>query len=216
MYQSDNKDRRFIRVSSKRQITLPISFVKALGIEEVVECILREDALLVRPFRSGTQNSFPDLILARLLDKGLAGRQLLDAFRTRNGRIRPELEKLFELAEGISTGRTLSASVPTYYHRPLYARFDLRFTPVASGYLAGIEEQLKQEEFHQALLTIATDPKCGNPLGDDLQGLQGYDVYYGEERHMLAYWTFKSYQCVIVMLAGTKGDILAQLEPRTD
>jgi AbrB family looped-hinge helix DNA binding protein len=81
------------RVSSRRQVTIPQKFYEKLSIKDEVEFILRDGELLVRPVREQNEG-FADLILEDLVKEGLTGEQLIKAFRERNAKVRPAVERL--------------------------------------------------------------------------------------------------------------------------
>ncbi|MEX1029131.1 MAG: AbrB/MazE/SpoVT family DNA-binding domain-containing protein [Paenibacillaceae bacterium] len=83
------------KVSSRRQVTIPQKFFEKLSIKEEVEFILRNGELLVRPVREHDEG-FADLILEDLVNEGLTGEQLLKAFRERNAKVRPAVERLLD------------------------------------------------------------------------------------------------------------------------
>lgn len=47
----------------KRQITIPIDFYKAVGIEDEVDCYLQDDAIIIRPAQE-LSGAFDEQILA--------------------------------------------------------------------------------------------------------------------------------------------------------
>lgn len=76
-----------ISVSSKRQITIPLEYCKALNIENEVECIIKDDSIIIRPVIDNTQDNFADLILEDLIKEGYKGEKLLNEFRKRKKQI---------------------------------------------------------------------------------------------------------------------------------
>jgi hypothetical protein len=87
-----------ISVSPKRQITLPLAFVKQLGIEQEVDCVLEQNAIKILPVYEDT-GAFDDLILAELISEGYTGQELLCKFKEQRSKIRPAVEKLLEEAD---------------------------------------------------------------------------------------------------------------------
>lgn len=88
-----------IRVSSKRQITIPIRACKELDIGSEVEWELKNDTLVIRPADTEPSGEFDDLILADLIKEGYQGEELLEKFRDMRRRIRPAFLKMLEDCE---------------------------------------------------------------------------------------------------------------------
>jgi len=92
-------DTKRIRVSEKRQITIPKKFFEKLNLGDEVECFLRPDKneIVIRPVRQETE--FAEEILADLIKKGYSGQNLLDEFKRIRAKIRPAVKHLIEEAE---------------------------------------------------------------------------------------------------------------------
>ncbi|TMN18842.1 AbrB/MazE/SpoVT family DNA-binding domain-containing protein [Lentibacillus cibarius] len=88
---------KHIRVSEKRQITIPKRFFEQLGIEESLICELRGDEIVLRP--APTDEDFSEDILKDLLQEGYEGDQLLTEFQKRKAQIRPAVETLIAEAD---------------------------------------------------------------------------------------------------------------------
>jgi len=84
-----------ISVSQKRQITIPIDFYNAIGIENEVECYIKNDAIVIKPVRDNC-GAFDEEILADLITKGYAGEKLLAEFKSARKQIRPAVEKMLD------------------------------------------------------------------------------------------------------------------------
>lgn len=87
-------DKKRIRVSSKRQITIPMKFHELLGMSDEVDCHVRNGALIITPIRPEHTGEFAEEILAELVAQGLSGQQLIAQFREMNRKIRPAVEAL--------------------------------------------------------------------------------------------------------------------------
>ena len=77
-----------ISVSSKRQITIPLEFCNALKIENEVECMMKDNSIIIRPIVDTSQDNFADLILEDLIKEGYKGQKLLEEFKKRKTEIR--------------------------------------------------------------------------------------------------------------------------------
>jgi len=91
-----------IAVSPKRQITLPLAFVKELGIEYEADCVLEDNAIKILPVCEDA-GTFDDLILAELISEGYSGQTLLMKFKEKRSKIRPAVEKYLQEAEKAAT-----------------------------------------------------------------------------------------------------------------
>jgi len=100
-----------ISVSSKRQITIPLEYCKALKIEDEVECIMKDGSIIIRPIISNSKENFSDLILEDLIKEGYEGKKLLEEFKRRKENIKYAIEDMKEqankVAEDIETYSTI-------------------------------------------------------------------------------------------------------------
>ena len=87
---------KLISISTKRQITIPQKYFDALGFSNEAECILRKDAILIRPVRITNRSEFSEQILADLISQGYVGQELLDKFKEYSKAVRPAVLKLIE------------------------------------------------------------------------------------------------------------------------
>ena len=92
-------ERKTIRISSKRQVTIPQRYFDRLGFGEEAECILRWDELVIRPVKVQSGWEFSEQILADLIAQGYSGEQLLERFKTEQKKVRPAVERLIEEAD---------------------------------------------------------------------------------------------------------------------
>ncbi len=93
-----------IKVSEKRQITIPIDFYKALRLEDEVDCQLHGDAIVIRPVQEHS-GEFDEQILAELINKGYSGKELLNKFKETRRRIKPAINSLINEAELAAEGK---------------------------------------------------------------------------------------------------------------
>lgn len=94
-------EKKTIPVSSKRQITIPQKFFKALSLESEVECIFNGDELIIRP-ASNESGYFAQEILNELVDKGLTGEELKKEFARLNKSVRSAVKRLIEDSEELA------------------------------------------------------------------------------------------------------------------
>lgn len=88
---------RIIKVSNKRQITIPQKFYEKLNIDHEVECIITNSEIIIRPIKRETE--FAEEILKDLIDNGLEGSQLLDEFRKTHAKVKPAIRRMIEEAD---------------------------------------------------------------------------------------------------------------------
>ena len=102
--------KRRIPVSEQGQISIPIDFYNAVGVEREVECYVQNNAIIIRPIRNDS-GEFAEEILSDLIKQGYSGNELLKKFKEIRRQIRPAVEKLLEEAAAAVKGE---ATFSTY------------------------------------------------------------------------------------------------------
>ncbi len=97
-------ERKIISVSGKRQITIPQKYFEALQFGNEAECILQNNAIVIRPIRETTENDFAEQILADLINQGYSGQELLTKFKEISKKITPAFNQLLNEAALIAKG----------------------------------------------------------------------------------------------------------------
>ena len=90
-----------IKISSKRQITIPQQFFDSLGFADEAECSLKDGALIIRPVRQNG-GEFAEQILADLLEQGYQGDELLVKFKEAQSKVRPAVERMIQEADAFA------------------------------------------------------------------------------------------------------------------
>ena len=103
-------ERKTIRISEKRQLTIPQKFFEILGFSTEAECILRGNEIVLRPVREASGGEFAEQILADLIAQGLSGDQLLAEFKKTQKKVRPAVEAMMSQAEQAAHGEGESYS----------------------------------------------------------------------------------------------------------
>ena len=103
-------NRKTIRISEKRQLTIPQKFFEALGFSTEAECILRGNEIVLRPVREQGGGEFAEQILADLIDQGFSGDQLLTELKKMQRKVRPAVEAMLTQAEQAARGESESSS----------------------------------------------------------------------------------------------------------
>ena len=103
-------NRKTIRISEKRQLTIPQKFFEALGFSTEAECILRGNEIVLRPVREQGGGEFAEQILADLIAQGFSGDQLLTEFKKMQKNVRPAVEVMLTQAEQAARGESESSS----------------------------------------------------------------------------------------------------------
>ena len=103
-------NRKTIRISEKRQLTIPQKFFEALGFSTEAECILRGNEIVLRPVREQGGGEFAEQILADLIAQGFSGDQLLTEFKEMQKKVRPAVEAMLTQAEQAARGESESSS----------------------------------------------------------------------------------------------------------
>jgi bifunctional DNA-binding transcriptional regulator/antitoxin component of YhaV-PrlF toxin-antitoxin module len=99
----DYMDSRVIRVSRKRQITIPLKFYEALNLGDQVVCSLEGGAVVIRPLRR-TDDEFSVEILKDLVSKGFSGDELVSEFEAQSCKVKKAVHWLLEEADRIADG----------------------------------------------------------------------------------------------------------------
>ncbi len=97
-----NTERKIIRISEKRQMTIPQKFYDALNMNDEAECILQNGQIILRPIKENTGGEFAEQILADLIRQGYSGEALLEKFKEMSKKIRPAVEAMIKEAEDIA------------------------------------------------------------------------------------------------------------------
>ena len=92
-------DSKTISITGKRQITIPQKFFELLGFGREAECVLRDGEIALRTVRDGDAGAFDEQILADLIDQGLEGQELLDAFKRARAQVRPAVCRMLDEAD---------------------------------------------------------------------------------------------------------------------
>ena len=106
----DWMDSRVIRVSPKRQITIPLAFWKALDLSNEVECSLVDGAIVIRPLRRD-QDEFSVEILKDLVAQGYSGDELVRQFEIQRNNVKRAVRNLLEEADRIADGSMPAATI---------------------------------------------------------------------------------------------------------
>ena len=102
-------ERKIINVTGKRQITIPLRFYEKLRLGKEVECLLTEDAVVIRPLSSADDN-FTMEILKDLVSLGYSGDDLLDEFAKQRSNIKKGISVLIKEADEIAAGKRTSVT----------------------------------------------------------------------------------------------------------
>ncbi len=108
-------ERKTIRISDKRQLTIPLKFFETLGFSSEAECILRGNELVLRPVRQQDAGEFDEQILADLIAQGYTGQKLLSEFKSMRKKIRPAVQAMLHDAEKAADGQT-----PSYSYQDIF------------------------------------------------------------------------------------------------
>ena len=90
-----------ISVSEKRQITIPMEYYKALGIENEVECIMKNNCIVIRAVKQD-DNEISERILQDIIKEGYKQEDILKEFRKRKAKVRPAIEQMMLEADKVA------------------------------------------------------------------------------------------------------------------
>lgn len=97
-----NMERKIIRISEKRQVTIPQRYYEALNMGVEAECILNAGSIIIRPIKENSGSEFSEQILADLIAQGYEGQILLDKFKENSKKVRPAVEAIMLEAENLA------------------------------------------------------------------------------------------------------------------
>lgn len=106
----ENMDRKIISVSSKRQITIPLKYFEELNIDNEVECLLKDNSIIIRPLKQ-YNSEFSEEILKDLISQGFSGEKLLEEFKKKSKEIKSAISTMLEEANKIAIGEISSATM---------------------------------------------------------------------------------------------------------
>lgn len=111
MYGMDNPitERKIINVTGKRQVTIPLKFYEKLQLGKEVECLLTDDAVVIRPL-SNSDDGFAMEILKDLVSQGYGGDELLTKFAEQRAKIKKAVGVLIDEADEIAVGKRKGAT----------------------------------------------------------------------------------------------------------
>lgn len=98
-------NRKILSISSKRQITIPQKFYQLLGFGDEAECVVRDNALIIRPVKAVSDGVFAEQILAELVAQGFSGQELLCEFKKKQAQVRPAVEAMLLDAKRVVEGK---------------------------------------------------------------------------------------------------------------
>ena len=103
MSMSDNVaiERKIIRVTGKRQITIPLKFYEKLNFGKEVECYLADDSIVLWPL-STLDDNFVMEILKDLVSQGYCGDELIEKFAEQRRNVKKAVEVLVDETDEIA------------------------------------------------------------------------------------------------------------------
>ena len=101
-------ERKIINVTGKRQITIPLKFYEKLCFGKEVECVLTDDAIMLRPL-SNSDDGFTVEILKGLISQGYSGDELLTKFAEQRTNIKKDIAVLIDEVDEIAIDKQKEA-----------------------------------------------------------------------------------------------------------
>ncbi|HBN96698.1 MAG TPA: AbrB family transcriptional regulator [Firmicutes bacterium] len=99
--ENGSMEKRRIRISSKRQVTIPAKYYDSLELSDEVDCIYANNMLIFLPVKR-QDSVFAEEILADLIQQGYTGETLLAEFKKINRQIRPAVEQIIREADALA------------------------------------------------------------------------------------------------------------------
>lgn len=101
--------RKIIRVSKKRQITIPLEFFNELKLSDQVKCSLEKGAIVIRPLELRKNDEFSVEILKELVAQGYSGDELINQFEIARNRLKQAVDNMLDEADRIAEGSVPAA-----------------------------------------------------------------------------------------------------------
>lgn len=98
-------DQKRVTISSKRQFTIPQKFFQKIGFGKEAECILTPDGILIRPIPQNQGGELAEAILKDLIEQGLSGEELLEAFKKQQSKVAPAVHSMLKEAKKVAKGK---------------------------------------------------------------------------------------------------------------
>ena len=99
-----NEEKR-VKITSKRQFTIPQKFYKELGFNKEAVCIMGDGMLILYPAPDAADSEFAEDILTDLIAEGFSGNDLLIEFKNRKKKIRPAVAEILKKAREAAKGK---------------------------------------------------------------------------------------------------------------
>ena len=97
-------ERKIINITGKRQVTIPLKFFEKLRFGKEAECILTDDAVILRPL-AASDDTYTMEILKDLVSQGYSGDELLTKFAEQRANMKKAINTLMKQADEITMGR---------------------------------------------------------------------------------------------------------------
>lgn len=107
--ESSAMERKIINITGKRQITIPQKFYERLRFGKEVECVMTDNAIILRPLTS-SDDGFTMEILKDLISQGYNGDELLAKFAEQRANINMAISALINEADDIAEGKLKGAA----------------------------------------------------------------------------------------------------------
>ena len=98
-----------VKISSKRQVTIPARWYREMGFDEYALAIWTEDGLLLQPISVDDEDVTVD-ILRQLIAEGYEGDELIDEYCKVKGKIISVKPLIAEAEEDVAAGHACPAS----------------------------------------------------------------------------------------------------------
>ena len=102
-------ERKIINITGKRQVTIPLRFYEKLRFDKEIECVLTDNAIVLRPL-SSPDEGFAMEILKDLISQGYSGDELLTKFAEQRKNINKAIGILINEADEIAAGKRKGAT----------------------------------------------------------------------------------------------------------
>ena len=182
--------KEIVKASADGSITVPKGLCEQIGVIANAECIIRNNEIIIRPFRDSTGDSIEGLLIKELMSKGFGYDELEEEY----DRVRP----LFYAA----TKRTAEICRSAFENSAELCEIDellgtgrvgdcrLLLMDSAENYFRGIKSEELKSALSEALVALARNPYRGTPSRKLLSDFYVFTVKHSEKRYDIIYRIF--------------------------
>lgn len=104
-----HEESQVVKISSKRQITIPAKLYREMGFKDYAALRWTKDGLLIQPLKVEDDDDLTESILRYLIEQGYEGEELIEQYKIVKPQMVSLARKVDEAEAGIAAGRVQPA-----------------------------------------------------------------------------------------------------------